>query len=148
MSLWGLIGILRFPGDARRAPFCAPDAAFAPRERPLASAPPVCLGALWPHPCTSASEPMTAIDELIPTPRRLEVDTAYVRAPIDRVWDRVRHGELGKNRLVRALFAIRELPRRLRHEVAEPQRLSIDSFAEHDGPGFRLLVDEPQQELV
>ncbi len=91
---------------------------------------------------------MTAIDELIPTPRRLEIDTIYVRAPVDRVWDRVRHGELGKSRLVRALFALRELPRRLRHEAEEPERFSIDTFAEHDGPGFRLLVDEPQQELV
>jgi len=91
---------------------------------------------------------MTAIDELIPTPRLLEIDTIHVRAPIVRVWDHVRHGELGKSRLVRALFALRELPRRLSHDTKEQLRLSIDTFAEHDGPGFRLLVDEPQQELV
>ncbi len=91
---------------------------------------------------------MTGIDEVLPAPRRIEIDSVYLHAPIERVWDRVRHGDLATSPLVRALFAVRDVPRRLKGEAPEPFELRLDALGADGAPGFRLLVDRPCEELV
>ncbi|HEX8953409.1 MAG TPA: hypothetical protein VF945_16250 [Polyangia bacterium] len=92
---------------------------------------------------------MSALDRLVPTPRLVEVDHVDVDAPPAVVWERVRHGDLGRSALVRALFAIRELPAMLTHRERPSFSLRIDDFAApSDKPGFRVLVDDPPRELA
>lgn len=88
---------------------------------------------------------MNPLDRLIPTPRLIEVDEQDIAAPILNVWQAVRHGDLGRSGPIRALFALRTWPARLRgHEPAAAAELRIDgmhSTPEH--PGFQILCDEP-----
>jgi hypothetical protein len=63
---------------------------------------------------------MSTLDLLLPAPRLAEVDTLDLAAPPDEVWQRVRHGDLGASPLVRALFAIRTAPDRLRPKSHPP----------------------------
>lgn len=89
---------------------------------------------------------MKALDRLIPTPRLLEVDEQDIAAPVLKVWQAVRHGDLGRGAAVRMLFAMRTLPERLRGRQAQGAELRIDemrSTPEH--PGFQVLCDEPSQ---
>jgi hypothetical protein len=88
-----------------------------------------------------------ALDVLIPTPRLLELDHADLAAHPARVWELVRHGDLARSRLIRALFALRTLPER-RHPHAEfSLRLDdLRSTAEH--PGFQILGNEPPHEVT
>jgi hypothetical protein len=87
---------------------------------------------------------MNALDRLIPTPRLLEVDEQDIAAPVLKVWQAVRHGDLGRGAAIRMLFAMRTLPERLRGRQAAGAELRIDgmrSTPEH--PGFQVLSDEP-----
>lgn len=91
---------------------------------------------------------MTILERVIPAPGLLEIDGVDLALPIDRAWEIIRHGDLARSRLVRALFAIRTLPDMLRGQ-REPLRLSIDDFTSSvEHPGFQLLADEPPCELV
>ena len=95
--------------------------------------------------------PMNALDRVIPTPALVEVDETDLAVPPARAWEILRHGDLGSSPLVRALFAVRTLPGRLAHEPAGAgdRGLRIDdlkSSAAH--PGFQVLVDEPNREVV
>ncbi|HET8936465.1 MAG TPA: hypothetical protein VFN67_23635 [Polyangiales bacterium] len=81
---------------------------------------------------------MNPLDRLIPTPRLLEVDQQDIAAPILEVWQAVRHADLGRSGPIRALFALRTWPDRLRgeksHERAVLRLDEMRSTAEH--PGF------------
>lgn len=86
---------------------------------------------------------MHTLDRLVPRPRLVETDHVDVAADPARVWELVRHGDLGRTPLIRALFTLRTLPARLSGERSE-LRLRIDdlaSSAEH--PGFQVLLEEP-----
>jgi hypothetical protein len=91
---------------------------------------------------------MSALDRLIPAPRLLEVDHVDVAADPIRAWERVREGDLATSPLVRALFALREIPDRLagRHPGLRLRVDDLVSTPEH--PGFQVLVDEPPFEVA
>lgn len=89
-----------------------------------------------------SASPATALDRLIPAPRRVEIDRIDIDAPPARVWERIRHGELAPSPLIRALFAIRTRGR-------ERGTLRLDDFrSSPDRPGFQLLIEEPERELA
>ena len=84
---------------------------------------------------------MSSLDRLIPAPRHVEVDSVDVAAPPDRVWNEVRHGDLGRSPLVRALF-------RLRTREAAPA-LRLDALRSTAGePGFQILSETPPSSVT
>lgn len=92
---------------------------------------------------------MNTLDQLIPTPRLLEVDDIDVAAPPEKAWELVRHGELARSWLIRALFALRTLPGRLAGKELKPPSLRIDNLVSTpERPGFRVLVDQPPREVA
>jgi hypothetical protein len=92
---------------------------------------------------------MEPLDRLIPLPRLVELDHVDVAAPPAVVWERVRHGDLGRSPLVRALFAVRTLPSRLAGQPLAPTSLRIDDLrSTPERPGFRLFIDEPPREFA
>ncbi len=92
---------------------------------------------------------MTALDQLIPTPRLLEVDHVDLAAPPAVVWARVRHADLGDAPLTRLLFALRALPDWLAGRPIEDPRLAIDELrSTPEQPGFSVLIDAPPHEVA
>ena len=92
---------------------------------------------------------MNPLDRLIPTPRFLEVDEQDIAAPILQVWQAVRHGDLGRSSLLRALFALRTLPERLRGRAAAAASLRLDAMrSSPQQPGFQVLWDEPPRAVA
>lgn len=82
------------------------------------------------------------LDELIPTPRLVEVDHVDLAAPPEHVWQLVRHGNLARSPLIHALFELRALPARLAGK-REPSTLHIDDLrSTPDRPGFQLLLED------
>ena len=91
----------------------------------------------------------TALDELIPLPRLLEIDHIDLAAPPGRVWELVRHGDLARSPLIRALFAVRTLPDRLRgHGDGRPTLRIDDLRSSAEKPGFQVLADDPPHEVA
>lgn len=91
---------------------------------------------------------MTRLDELLPSPRLLETHHVDVAATPERVWSLLRHGDLARSPLVRAFFALRAVPERLRGKH-EPTTLRLDDLrSTPDRPGFSLLLEAPPHELV
>jgi hypothetical protein len=88
------------------------------------------------------------LERLIPTPRRIEFDHVELAAPAEQVWQRLRHENLARSPLIRALFAVRTLPSRSL-DVEADREIRIDqlrSSPEH--PGFQMLYEDPPRELV
>jgi hypothetical protein len=80
--------------------------------------------------------------------RLLEIDHVDVALDLASAWKKIRLGNLGRAPLIRALFALRTLPDQVFGEDLE-LRLEVDdivSTPEH--PGFRILVDNAERELV
>ena len=91
--------------------------------------------------------PMTRLDDLVPEPRLQELDSVLVRAPIDAVWQRVRHGELAQALPIRALFALRSLM--MRDASGSASSVRIDELrSSPDRPGFQILADDPPREVA
>jgi hypothetical protein len=91
---------------------------------------------------------MTALDLVLPTPRKLELTAVELALPEAEAWALVRHGDLAYSRLVKALFAIRTLPSRVTGTVDEVQ-LRIDALTSTpERPGFQILVDDPREVVV
>jgi hypothetical protein len=88
------------------------------------------------------------LDPLVPDPDLSEVDHVDVAATPERAWNRARHANLAGSPLLRALFAIRTLPSRLRGREAETASLTIDDIASSDRPGFRLLAESEREVVV
>lgn len=83
------------------------------------------------------------LDQLIPTPRLLDIDRIDVAAPPERVWQEVRHGNLARSPLIHALFELRTMPDRLTGHH-EPVRLFIDELrSAPEQPGFQVLSESP-----
>jgi hypothetical protein len=92
---------------------------------------------------------MTALDRVAPTPRLLEIDGVNLAVSPERAWEFVRHADLGRSRLVHALFVIRTLPGRLAGRREEPLALRLDDLVSSlDRPGFQILVDDAPREVV
>jgi hypothetical protein len=91
---------------------------------------------------------MTALDRFVPRPRMVEVDHVDLAIPPERAWTLVRHADLVQGTLVRALFAIRTLPDRLKGDT-RPLSARIDELrSAPDRPGFQILADEPREVVV
>jgi hypothetical protein len=89
------------------------------------------------------------LDQLVPLPRLLELDHVDLAASPERVWELVRHGDLARSPLVRALFTVRTLPDRLSGRPSEPLRLRLDDLTSSpERPGFQILIDEPPREVA
>jgi hypothetical protein len=91
---------------------------------------------------------MSALDRVLPTPRKLELSSVELALPPERAWELVRHEDLARSSLVKALFALRTLPSRLSGTV-EKVELRLDalaSSAEH--PGFQILIEQPREVVV
>lgn len=87
---------------------------------------------------------MNPLDRLIPTPRLLEVDEQDIAAPVLKVWQAVRHGDLARSGAIRLLFALRTLPERLHGRDSKAPELRLDAMrSTREQPGFRVLSDEP-----
>jgi hypothetical protein len=85
---------------------------------------------------------VTLLDRLIPAPHLLEVDHVDVAAAPERVWERVRHGDLARSPLIHALFELRALPERITGQH-RPSSLMIDDLrSTPDQPGFQLLAED------
>jgi hypothetical protein len=95
---------------------------------------------------------MTALDRLIPAPRMREANHVDLAAPPALVWERVRHGDLGRSPLTRALFTVRTLPERLaghaRGQDDETELHLDDMRSTPERPGFQILVDDPPREVA
>jgi hypothetical protein len=91
---------------------------------------------------------MSALDLVLPTPRKLELSSVELALPPEQAWNLVRHEDLARSLLVKALFALRTLPSRITGTVEKVElRLdAIASSAEH--PGFQILIDEPREVVV
>jgi hypothetical protein len=90
----------------------------------------------------------TLLDELIPTPRLLEVDRVDVAAPPERVFRHLRGANLARSAPLRALFELRALPERLTGKH-EPVTLSIDELrSSPEKPGFSVLLEDSPHELA
>ena len=82
------------------------------------------------------------LDQLIPTPRLVEIDHVDLAASPERVWQLVRHGNLARSPLIRALFELRAVPARLVGK-REPSTLRIDDLrSTPERPGFQLLLEQ------
>jgi hypothetical protein len=87
------------------------------------------------------------LDDLIPTPRLVEVDRIEVAAPPEQVWELVRHGDLNRSPLIQALFWLRSLPGRL-HGHRDPSSIRIDDLkSTPEKPGFQVLAEAPPHEF-
>ncbi len=92
---------------------------------------------------------MTALDDVIPTPGLVEVDTVELALPPARAWEAIRHADLGDSPLVHALFAVRTLPDRLAGRASGPVELRIDDLrSSTEQPGFQVLADDGRSEVV
>lgn len=89
---------------------------------------------------------MTLLEALSPTPRKLELDHVDLALPVERAWELVRHGDLGRSPLVRALFLLRTLPSRAAHEAVTLTIDGLTSRPEH--PGFQILGEAPFEVVV
>lgn len=82
------------------------------------------------------------LDQLIATPRLVELDHVDLAAPPARVWQLVRHGNLARSPLIQALFELRALPARLMGK-REPSSLRVDDLrSTPELPGFQLLLED------
>lgn len=91
---------------------------------------------------------MTALDLVLPTPRKLELSSVELALSPERAWQLVRHEDLARSSLVKALFALRTLPSRMTGTV-ERVELRLDGIASSaERPGFQILVDEPREVVV
>jgi hypothetical protein len=88
------------------------------------------------------------LDQVLPTPRLLELDGVDLSAPPARVWQLLRHEDLATSPLIQALFALRELPRRLRGEHTKLGLRLDDLRSSAETPGFQLLAEDASRELV
>lgn len=91
---------------------------------------------------------MSALEGLIAEPALVEVDAIDVAAGPDAAWERIRHGDLGGPALIRALFALRTLPARLRGDEPDAALRIDDLGSSAARPGFAVLIDDPPREVV
>jgi hypothetical protein len=92
---------------------------------------------------------MSALDRLIAKPRRREIDTVDLAAPPERVWELVRHGNLGQSLIARMLFALRTVPDRIANRAVEPPVLRLDDLRSSAlKPGFQILIDDAPHEVA
>jgi hypothetical protein len=94
----------------------------------------------------------TALQDVLPAPRLSEVDSVDLAVDPERAWQAVRHGDLGRSWLARAIFGVRALPVLLtggRRADDPPVAPRVDDLVSSpERPGFQVLVDDPPHEFV
>ncbi len=89
------------------------------------------------------------LEQLIDAPRLVEQDRVELAAPPEQVWQLLRHGDLARSSLIRALFALRTLPDRMRGKSSGCGSIRIDDLVSTpERPGFRVLLESPGRELA
>lgn len=98
----------------------------------------------------SVSSGTSGLDRVCPAPRRVEIDSTELALTPERTWALLRHGDLGRSPLVRALFAMRTIPSHLSGGAAgEAPHLRLDDLSSSTGrPGFQVLWDDAPREVV
>jgi len=92
---------------------------------------------------------MTTLEDLIATPRLVEIDGVDLALSPERAWELVRHGDLAESPLVRLLFGLRTLPDRVLGRTSAAPTLTLDALkSSTDEPGFQILCDDPPREVV
>jgi hypothetical protein len=91
---------------------------------------------------------MYVLETLIPEPDRVEVDQVDVGVDATRAWEVVRHGDLARSPIARALFAVRTIPTKLRGGEAAPVAMRIDDIVGQSKPGFRLLAESDAEVVI
>src|SRR5689334_452642 len=86
---------------------------------------------------------MSLLDTLVPEPDLVEIDSVDLAVPPEKAWPVLRHVDLGRSPLVRALFRARELPAAVTGHSAEKLTLGIDDLGKDGRPGFRILAEAP-----
>ena len=87
------------------------------------------------------------LDRLIPHPRLYEVDEQDVAAPVDAVWNYLRHANLAQSGFIRALFALRNLASREPAGAAATIRLD-DMRSSPERRGFQVLIEDPPRDVA
>lgn len=91
---------------------------------------------------------MTALDFVLPTPRKRELSSVDLALTPERAWQLVRHEDLARSTLVKALFALRTLPSRFTGTI-EKVELRLDAIASStEHPGFQILLEKPGEVVV
>jgi hypothetical protein len=90
---------------------------------------------------------MAHLDDFLPDPRLREVDHVDVTASCARAYEVVRHLDLSRSWLVRALYELRTAPTRRGLGVPARYALRLDAIP-RDGEGFHVLREAPGEELV
>lgn len=90
---------------------------------------------------------MAHLDDFLPDPRLREVDHVDVTAPCAQAYEVVRHLDLSRSWLVRALYELRTSPTRRGLGVPARYALRLDAIP-REGEGFHVLRDAPGEELV
>jgi len=92
---------------------------------------------------------MSALDQVLPTPRLIEIDEIDLAVSPERAWELLRHADMARLPIARALFSLRTLPGTLLGRHEEPLSFRIDDLESSvERPGFQVLVDEPSKEFV
>ena len=87
------------------------------------------------------------LESFVPHARLTQIDHVDVAVPARQAYDVARHLDMARAPLVRALFALRSIPARLRGHEDGPPRLAIDDIT-GDGSGFRLLAEDAGRGFV
>jgi hypothetical protein len=95
----------------------------------------------------ATSRGTSALERFIPAPRLSKSDHLDVGAPLANAWEAIRQLDAARSPLVRALFAMRALPKRLRHRAPAPPALRVDAIAASTH-GFRLLEERAGRSLT
>lgn len=92
-------------------------------------------------------EAPSLLERLIPVARRREREHVDLAAAPERVWEMIRHEDMARTPVLRALVSSSVLPGAASGKRAE-RRFCIDDFRPTpQEPGFRLLADEPPRQL-
>jgi hypothetical protein len=85
------------------------------------------------------------LDQLMPSFDVSERHHTLVHAPTGRVYSSVRRVDLARSKLIRALFAARGVPLRIRRKRPVLRTMTLDDLVRS---GFMVLDEEPDRELV
>jgi hypothetical protein len=92
-------------------------------------------------------EAPSLLERLIPVARRREREHVDLAAAPERIWAMIRHEDLARTPILRALVSSSVLPGAASGKRAE-KRLCIDGFrSTAQEPGFQLLADEPPRQF-
>jgi hypothetical protein len=92
-------------------------------------------------------EAPSLLERLIPVARRREREHVDLAAAPERIWEMIRHADIARTPVLRALVSSSVLPGPASRQRAR-QRLCIDDFRSTPRePGFRLLADEPPRQF-